>query len=302
MSKYCTDCGSQNDDRARFCRGCGKAMSGSAPSDARLEPASPSDTGGRTPIGYTEPPSDLPAAAVSELVEEVNRTNVGVEDGFVGLRWVSKLVEKVNRIEDSGEDPEDYRTVLTVAVEMIHKGTLKLDVERRFIFLEAQPGPKFAWEQALCDGLLQIPLDISTLRKLLNNPQLGIRQHLREYLQDREMLSDRKVRAVTNRGRTEGVRWLRFGEYLGSLSFSQVRRRDPNGTDPFMPYAFALNRMDAWNSASRNVGLLREDSASESSGYFNNPKKVGLDAAMLLSPAAIGEGGLDLGSDFDLSL
>ena len=253
----------------------------------------------------TEPPSDLPAAAVSELVEEVNRTNVGVEDGFVGLRWVSKLVEKVNRIEDSGEDPEDYRIVLTVAVEMVHKGTLKLGVGGRFISLEAQPGPKFAWEQALCDGLLQIPLNlfnISTLRELLNNPQLGIRQHLREYLQDREMLSDRKVRALTNRGRTEGVRWLRFGEYFGSLSFSQVRRRDPNGTDPFMPYAFALNRMDDWNKASRNVGLLREDSASESSGYFNNPKKVGLDAAMLLSAAAIGEGGLDLGLDFDLSL
>ena len=250
----------------------------------------------------TKPPSDLPAAAVSELVEEVNRTNVGVEDGFVGLRWFSKLVEKVNRIEDSGEDPEDYRTVLTVAVEMIHKGTLKLDVERKWIFLEPQPGPKFAWEQALCDGLLGIPLDISTLRKLLNNPQLGIRQHLREYLQEREMLSDRKVRGVTNRGRTEGVRWLRFGEYLGSLSFSQDRLRDPNGTDPFMPYAFALNRMDAWNSASRKVEFLREDSASESSGYFNNPKKVGLDAAMLMSAAAIGGGGLDLGSDFDLSL
>ena len=41
MGSYCTGCGSQIDDDARFCGDCGKAVSGSTPSAARFEPASP---------------------------------------------------------------------------------------------------------------------------------------------------------------------------------------------------------------------------------------------------------------------
>ncbi len=40
MSSYCTGCGSQIDDDARFCGSCGKAVSRSDPSAERYEPAS----------------------------------------------------------------------------------------------------------------------------------------------------------------------------------------------------------------------------------------------------------------------
>ena len=39
---YCTSCGVQNDDDARFCKDCGRAMSGSTQSAERFEPESPS--------------------------------------------------------------------------------------------------------------------------------------------------------------------------------------------------------------------------------------------------------------------
>ena len=52
MGRYCTSCGSQNDDAARFCRDCGKAMSGSTPSAARSEPTSHGGTGDGMTVGY----------------------------------------------------------------------------------------------------------------------------------------------------------------------------------------------------------------------------------------------------------
>ena len=52
MGRYCTSCGSQNDDGARFCRDCGKAMSGSTPSAARSEPTSHGGTGDGMTVGY----------------------------------------------------------------------------------------------------------------------------------------------------------------------------------------------------------------------------------------------------------
>lgn len=52
MGKYCTGCGSQNDDDASFCRDCGKAMSGSAPGASRFEPASPGGTDEGMTFGY----------------------------------------------------------------------------------------------------------------------------------------------------------------------------------------------------------------------------------------------------------
>ena len=52
MGSYCTGCGSQNDDNARFCRDCGKAVSGSTSSTARFEPTSPGGTGDGMTFGY----------------------------------------------------------------------------------------------------------------------------------------------------------------------------------------------------------------------------------------------------------
>ena len=52
MGNYCTGCGSQNDDDARFCRDCGKALSGSTLSAARYEPASTGGTGDGMTLGY----------------------------------------------------------------------------------------------------------------------------------------------------------------------------------------------------------------------------------------------------------
>ena len=46
---YCTGCGSQNGDDARFCKDCGKAMSGSTPSAGTYELESPTATGRPTP-------------------------------------------------------------------------------------------------------------------------------------------------------------------------------------------------------------------------------------------------------------
>ena len=40
---YCKDCGSENDDGATFCRGCGRAMTGSPPSAGGLDPAQTGD-------------------------------------------------------------------------------------------------------------------------------------------------------------------------------------------------------------------------------------------------------------------
>ena len=80
---------------------------------------------------------------------------------------------------------------------MINKGTLELVVDGaesedsdEFTYrLEAQPGPKSSWEQALCDGLPLESLDGSTLRKRLNSSGLGIRPHLRKHLEDRGLVS-----------------------------------------------------------------------------------------------------------------
>ena len=52
MGSYCTGCGSQNDDDARFCRNCGKAVSGSTSSTARFEATSPGGTDEGMTFGY----------------------------------------------------------------------------------------------------------------------------------------------------------------------------------------------------------------------------------------------------------
>ena len=301
------------------------------------------------PGRVTEPPSDLPAAAVSELMEMV--ATPGIDEA----------------------DEGDYRIHFTIAVEMINKGTLELVVDGaesedsdEFTYrLEAQPGPKSAWEQALCDVLPMESLDGSTLRFRLAAYGHGVRPHLRKHLEDRGLVSppqgsDRRtgpvwpwalvmwvgilfsmwwvvwnwlgwwglvwwpgmviigvfysgaisdaydslkeVRGLTKKGRTEIGQWRRFGEYFGSLNFRAVRLKDPVGTGPLMPYAFALNRMDSWNRISPQRGPLPEDSASRSGEYPDNAKKLGLDAALLISVVAIDGGGTDLGVDLDFDL
>ena len=259
---------------------------------------------------------------------------------------------------------------------MINKGTLELVVDGaesedsdEFTYrLEAQPGPKSAWEQALCDVLPLESLDGSTLRLRLNAYGRGVRRHLRKHLEDRGLVSppqggDRRtglvwplllgvllmwigilfsmwwvvwnwlgswglvwwpgmviigvwysgaisdaydslkeVRGLTKRGRTEIGQWRRFGEYLGSLTFRDVRLKDPDGTDPLLSYAFALNRMDSWNRISPQRGPLPENSAPRSGEDPVNAKKLGLDAAMLISVVAMSGEGTDLDLDFDLSI
>ena len=69
-----------------------------------------------------------------------------------------------------------------------------------------------------------------------------------------------------------------------------------------MSYAFALNRMDSWNRISPQRGPLPENSASRSGEDPVNAKKLGLDAAMLISVVAIGGGGTDLDLDLDLGI
>ena len=62
---YCTSCGSQNDDGARFCKDCGKALSDSPPSAGRFEPESPS---GMDPPA---PPAHIPNYLVQAILVTV---------------------------------------------------------------------------------------------------------------------------------------------------------------------------------------------------------------------------------------
>ena len=322
----------------------------------------------------TDPPSDLPAAAVCKLMGMVE-TAEEIRPGPI------RIVRR-----SYGED----RIHLTVVLEMIHKGTLKLvkdgsefeNSDKSTYRLEAQPGPKSAWEQALCDRLPQVSLDGEGLGEWLSFSLEGVSPHLLKYLEDRGLASPpqserrtglewlrawappmmwvgilfsmwwvvwnwlgwwgllwwpgmvtigllhfgamdnvyeslKRVRAqvdsVTDRGRAEAGQWNSFGSYLGSLTFIGARRKDPDGTDPLMPYASALNRMDSWQRASRRRasrrrGPLLKDPASRPGVYpddasdANAAKKLGLDAAMLISIVGISGGGTDLGMDMDFDM
>ena len=59
---YCTSCGSQNDDGARFCKDCGKALSDSPPSAGRFEPESPSA------MDPPAPPAHIPNYLVQAIL------------------------------------------------------------------------------------------------------------------------------------------------------------------------------------------------------------------------------------------
>ena len=61
---YCTSCGSQNDENARFCKDCGKPMAGSTPSAERFDPEPPSDMPGPPPTAHV-PTYLVPAILVT---------------------------------------------------------------------------------------------------------------------------------------------------------------------------------------------------------------------------------------------
>ena len=68
MGNNCTGCGSQNDDGARLCRDCGKAMSGSTLSASRYRPASPGRTvDGGSSVNMTKKILIITAALVLTL-------------------------------------------------------------------------------------------------------------------------------------------------------------------------------------------------------------------------------------------
>ena len=62
---YCTSCGVQNDDDARFCKDCGKAMSGSTPDAGRVGPESHSRAGSALP------PAHIPTYLVPAILVTV---------------------------------------------------------------------------------------------------------------------------------------------------------------------------------------------------------------------------------------
>ena len=220
------------------------------------------------------PPSDLPAAAVSELV-------------------------------DKDERP---RTPFAVVLEMLQKGTIEIAGERdspERYRLTAKHGRKHKWEQTVSDALPQEPTSRFDLLKRLNEPELGVRQQIHEYLQDRGLLHDEtvmrarnnwfaalavlgvvlmsvglalwivrlgpawpvalamigaayvagawvgyrqfeKLNEVTAAGRLEIRQWRGFGSHLESADFDEEREADFGAVDTLLPYSVALNRMRLW--------------------------------------------------------
>ena len=106
------------------------------------------------------PPSDLPATAVSELVDREDK----------------------------------LRTPLTVVLEMLQRGTLEASLKKAgpthlaTYRLTAGPGYKYRWEQTVTDALPQEPTTRFALLKLIDEPELGVRQQIHEYLRNRCLL------------------------------------------------------------------------------------------------------------------
>ena len=227
-----------------------------------------------TELPSEHPPSDLPAAAVSELV-------------------------------DRDERP---RTPFTIVLEMLQKGTLEIasaggSPER--YRLEARPGRKYNWERTVNDALPQDPTSRFDLLKRFNEPELKLRQQIHEYLEDRGLLhhesvmnarniwiaalaipgtilmsvglvlwivrlgpawpvglamigvayvagawigyrQSEKLSEFTAAGRLETRRWRGFGAHLESSTFDGERKADYGAVDSLMPYAVALNRIRLW--------------------------------------------------------
>lgn len=222
----------------------------------------------------TQPPSDLPASAVSELV-------------------------------DRDERP---RTPFTIVLEMLQEGMLGIVAERgspvRYR-LTARPGRKHKWEETVSDALPQEPTSRFDLLKRLNEPELGVRQLIHEYLQHRGLLhhesivkarnkwfaalavlgtvlmsvglalwmlrlgpawpvglamigsayvagawiayrQNAKLSEFTAAGRLEIRQWRGYGAHLESSALDEERETDFGAMDSVMPYVVALNRIRPW--------------------------------------------------------
>ena len=226
------------------------------------------------------PPSDLPAAAVSELVDR----------------------------------EENYRTPTTIVLEMLQRGALEVALEEpgpthhlSTYRLTAGRGRRYKWEQTVCDTLPQKPTTRLALLKRLNEPELGLRQHIREHLRQLGLLNQEssiraqntrtatlavlgvvlmgiglsiwvvrlnelltmglvmlgmayaaamwnayahwqnaKLNDFTTEGRLETRRWRGFAAHLESSAFDEERVADFEATDSLMPYSAALNRIHLW--------------------------------------------------------
>ena len=131
------------------------------------------------------PPSDLPAAAVSELVD--------------------------------GDD--GYRTPLTIVLEMLQKGTLEIisvgegPAQLRTYQLAAGLGRRYQWEQTVSEEATHEPTTRLALLKRINDSELGVRRQIRDYLEHRSLLvSERSIRTQKT--------WTAILAILGSVLMS----------------------------------------------------------------------------------
>lgn len=90
---YCTSCGVQNDDDARFCKDCGKAMSGSTPRAGRFEPESPSSA------GSPAPPAHVPSYLVPAILVTIFCC---LPFGIVSIVYAAQVNEKLNAGDVAG--------------------------------------------------------------------------------------------------------------------------------------------------------------------------------------------------------
>ena len=236
------------------------------------------------------PPSNLPAAAVSELVGG-----------------------------DAG-----YRTPFTVVLEMLQKGTLEIvsegtdSLRRKAYLLRVRHGRKYEWERTVSDAIPQELTARYDLLQRLNETELGVRQQIRDYLRQGDLMNDENsvreqnvwsavlavhgvflmsvgltfwmmrlnsawwvalgligvayvvamwiaykqnanLNEVTDKGRTETMHWRGFGKYLQSSEFDEVREKEFEATDSLMPYSAALNRIHLWKQEPQ-VSLERRPS------------------------------------------
>ena len=217
------------------------------------------------------PPSDLPAAAVSELVDESQKP----------------------------------RTPYVIVMEMLQAGTLEAASEGGappVHRMTSRPGRKHKWEQTASDALPREPITRFNLLKLLDEPELDLRQQIHEYLQQRGLLRrDESRRALNawfaalaasgsvlmsvglalwivrlgpawtvtlamiaaayiawawagfrqveklNKFTADGIQeirqWRGFGAHLESSEFEQEEVRELGNVDSLLPYALALNRL-----------------------------------------------------------
>ena len=113
------------------------------------------------------PPSDLPAAAVSELVDE-------------------------------NQSP---RTPYVIVKEMLQAGTLEVGSEGGappLYHFTPRPGRKQKWEQTVSDALPREPMSRFNLLKRLNEPGLGLRQQIHDYLRHRGLLHSENATRTRN--------------------------------------------------------------------------------------------------------